>query len=186
MSIPSSSPWRAYDWQLIQSAPIHPVMHMALDEALLEEVAAGRRKPTLRIWEPSRLARRLSRSERSTTTTGIIPSGLALLDNCAGKLNPNAHIVGQLRYLPFVIACVAPCPESVEVGGESKQSPLPKMFPESSVVFRACLRREPERVLRIVSGAAERSVVGTADSGTLGGFLGIARRLHSRQRFRQL
>jgi lipoate-protein ligase A len=51
MSIPSSSSWRAYDWQLIQSAPIHPVMHMALDEALLEEVAAGRRKPTLRIWE---------------------------------------------------------------------------------------------------------------------------------------
>jgi Lipoate-protein ligase A len=51
MSIPSSSPWRAYDWQLIRSEPIHPVMHMALDEALLEEVAAGRRKPTLRIWE---------------------------------------------------------------------------------------------------------------------------------------
>ncbi len=51
MSTHSSSPWRAYDWQLIQSAPITPVMHMALDEALLEEVAAGRRPPTLRIWE---------------------------------------------------------------------------------------------------------------------------------------
>jgi lipoate-protein ligase A len=51
MSLPSSSPWRAYDWQLIQDAPIPPVMHMALDEALLEEVAARRRPPTLRIWE---------------------------------------------------------------------------------------------------------------------------------------
>ncbi len=51
MSTQSSSPWRAYDWQLIQGAPIIPVMHMALDEALLEEVAAGRRPSTLRIWE---------------------------------------------------------------------------------------------------------------------------------------
>lgn len=51
MSTYPSSSWRAYDWQLIRDAPIIPVMHMALDEALLEEVAAGRRPPTLRIWE---------------------------------------------------------------------------------------------------------------------------------------
>ncbi|MGB9753937.1 lipoate--protein ligase family protein [Roseiflexus castenholzii] len=51
MSIPPSSSWRAYDWQVIQSAPMKPVLHMALDEALLEAVAAGRRPPTLRIWE---------------------------------------------------------------------------------------------------------------------------------------
>lgn len=43
--------WRAYDWQLIRDTPLSPVLHMALDEALLDAVAAGRRPPTLRIWE---------------------------------------------------------------------------------------------------------------------------------------
>ncbi len=43
--------WRDYDWQLLDSAPLTPLMHMALDEALLNAVAAGRRPPTLRMWE---------------------------------------------------------------------------------------------------------------------------------------
>ncbi|MEN9936571.1 MAG: hypothetical protein RLZZ387_3150 [Chloroflexota bacterium] len=47
----SESPWRAYGWQLLRDAPTSPPMHMALDEALLEAVRAGRRPPTLRIWE---------------------------------------------------------------------------------------------------------------------------------------
>lgn len=43
--------WRDYDWQLIQGPQFSPVMQMALDQVLAEEVGAGRRKPTLRIWE---------------------------------------------------------------------------------------------------------------------------------------
>jgi lipoate-protein ligase A len=43
--------WRKYDWQLLRGEPEGPHMHMALDEVLLAEVAAGRRNPTLRIWE---------------------------------------------------------------------------------------------------------------------------------------
>ncbi len=43
--------WRDYDWQLIHAAPQDPHLHLALDQVLAEEVAAGRRKPTLRIWE---------------------------------------------------------------------------------------------------------------------------------------
>ncbi|MFA7437374.1 biotin/lipoate A/B protein ligase family protein [Castellaniella sp.] len=43
--------WRAYDWQLIDTGPLQPLQHMALDEVLLDEVAAGRRLPTLRFWE---------------------------------------------------------------------------------------------------------------------------------------
>ena len=39
------------EWDVIPSMP-HPAhMHMALDEVLLERVIAGRRRPTLRIWE---------------------------------------------------------------------------------------------------------------------------------------
>ena len=43
--------FKDYDWQLIQGPAVDPVMQMALDQVLAEEVGAGRRKPTLRIWE---------------------------------------------------------------------------------------------------------------------------------------
>lgn len=48
---PKRSDWADHDWQLIHDAPQVPLLHMALDQVLLEEVAAGRRAPTLRIWE---------------------------------------------------------------------------------------------------------------------------------------
>ncbi|TAN06342.1 MAG: lipoate--protein ligase family protein [Rhodanobacteraceae bacterium] len=43
--------WRDYAWRLIHAGPQQPVLHMALDEVLTDEVAAGRRPPTLRMWE---------------------------------------------------------------------------------------------------------------------------------------
>ncbi|MEU9981016.1 biotin/lipoate A/B protein ligase family protein [Streptomyces sp. NPDC050856] len=43
--------WTDYDWQLIHDEPQPPALHMALDEVLTAEVAAGRRPPTLRVWE---------------------------------------------------------------------------------------------------------------------------------------
>ncbi|MFG2429596.1 biotin/lipoate A/B protein ligase family protein [Streptomyces sp. NPDC048590] len=43
--------WRDYDWQLVHAEPQAPALHMALDEVLTAEVAAGRRPPTLRVWE---------------------------------------------------------------------------------------------------------------------------------------
>ncbi|MGW6458823.1 lipoyl protein ligase domain-containing protein [Streptomyces sp. NPDC055078] len=43
--------WSDYDWQLIHEAPQSPALHMALDEVITEEVAAGRRPPTLRVWQ---------------------------------------------------------------------------------------------------------------------------------------
>ena len=46
-----ASGWRDYDWRLIRDEPQDPALHMALDEVLAREVAAGRRPPTLRIWE---------------------------------------------------------------------------------------------------------------------------------------
>lgn len=50
-SIGNASGWRDYDWQLIHDPSIPPALHLALDEVLTEEVGAGRRPPTLRIWE---------------------------------------------------------------------------------------------------------------------------------------
>jgi lipoate-protein ligase A len=43
--------WRDHDWRLIHTAPQPPALHMALDEVLTHEVGAGRRPPTLRVWE---------------------------------------------------------------------------------------------------------------------------------------
>lgn len=50
-SLANATSWRDYDWQLIHGQAFSPVMQMALDQVLAEEVGAGRRKPTLRIWE---------------------------------------------------------------------------------------------------------------------------------------
>ncbi|MBX3195745.1 MAG: lipoate--protein ligase family protein [Microbacteriaceae bacterium] len=43
--------WRDYDWQLVHPGPLTPLMHLALDQVLAEEVGDGTRTPTLRIWE---------------------------------------------------------------------------------------------------------------------------------------
>jgi lipoate-protein ligase A len=45
------SSWGDFRWQLIHLPPQQPSLHMALDEVLTDEVAAGRRPPTLRVWE---------------------------------------------------------------------------------------------------------------------------------------
>lgn len=45
------STWRDHDWQLIREGARTPLQHMALDAVLSDEVAAGRRPPTLRFWE---------------------------------------------------------------------------------------------------------------------------------------
>lgn len=47
----SRTDWREHDWQLIHAPAQSPALHMALDEVLFGEVDAGRRAPTLRIWE---------------------------------------------------------------------------------------------------------------------------------------
>jgi lipoate-protein ligase A len=46
-----ASGWREHDWRLIHEGPQDPALQMAIDEVLAEEVAAGRRPPTLRVWE---------------------------------------------------------------------------------------------------------------------------------------
>jgi len=43
--------FKDYDWQLVHGEAYSPVMQMALDQVLADEVGEGRREPTLRIWE---------------------------------------------------------------------------------------------------------------------------------------
>jgi len=55
-SLARASSWRDYDWEIVHEGPIPPNEHLALDQVLTEEVGAGRRRPTLRIWEWDRSA----------------------------------------------------------------------------------------------------------------------------------
>ncbi|GHF37989.1 MULTISPECIES: lipoate--protein ligase family protein [Streptomyces] len=50
-ALANATDWHHYDWQLVHTGPQSPALHMALDEVLTAEVAAGRRAPTLRVWE---------------------------------------------------------------------------------------------------------------------------------------
>jgi lipoate-protein ligase A len=50
-ALSNATDWTDYDWQLIHDGPHSPALHMALDEVITAEVAAGLRPPTLRIWE---------------------------------------------------------------------------------------------------------------------------------------
>ncbi|MHA6803984.1 lipoate--protein ligase family protein [Salinifilum ghardaiensis] len=52
--VTQASQWTDHRWGVVHEAARPPLMHMALDQVLAEEVAEGRRAPTLRIWEWSR------------------------------------------------------------------------------------------------------------------------------------
>ena len=43
--------WADHTFDLIGPVTMDPAMHVALDEVLTKEVAAGRRRPTLRFWD---------------------------------------------------------------------------------------------------------------------------------------
>ena len=50
-SLAGAADWKDFDWELIHTGSVSPRMHLALDEVLTADVGAGRRGPTLRIWE---------------------------------------------------------------------------------------------------------------------------------------
>lgn len=50
-ALSGAAQWRDYDWHIVHEPAVSPMMNAALDEVLTSEVGAGRRGPTLRIWE---------------------------------------------------------------------------------------------------------------------------------------
>ncbi|WP_244304026.1 lipoate--protein ligase family protein [Streptomyces lydicus] len=55
-ALADAAEWTDFDWRIVHDGPQPPALHMALDEVLTDEVAAGRRPPTLRVWEWDRPA----------------------------------------------------------------------------------------------------------------------------------
>jgi lipoate-protein ligase A len=43
--------WDDHEFELVETGPIGPALQMALDEVLARQVAEGRRRPSLRIWD---------------------------------------------------------------------------------------------------------------------------------------
>ncbi len=43
--------WSDHTFEVVHPEPLLPIVNLALDQVLLEEVGAGRRGPTLRLWE---------------------------------------------------------------------------------------------------------------------------------------
>ncbi len=43
--------WHDHPWEFVHDVPREPALQMALDEVLTEQVGAGERPPTLRVWE---------------------------------------------------------------------------------------------------------------------------------------
>jgi lipoate-protein ligase A len=50
-AVNSATTFADHEWQLLRGPALKPVQQMATDQVLTEEVGAGRRGPTLRIWE---------------------------------------------------------------------------------------------------------------------------------------
>lgn len=43
--------WDDHEFELIDAGPLEPMLQMAVDEVIARQVAEGRRKPALRIWD---------------------------------------------------------------------------------------------------------------------------------------
>jgi lipoate---protein ligase len=43
--------WADHEFELLETGPLEPLPQMALDEVVARQVAEGRRRPTLRVWE---------------------------------------------------------------------------------------------------------------------------------------
>jgi lipoate-protein ligase A len=50
-ALKQATDWSDYSWELVHPGPLDPLLHLALDQVLAEEVGDGRRAPTIRFWE---------------------------------------------------------------------------------------------------------------------------------------
>jgi lipoate-protein ligase A len=50
-ALAGATSWTDHDWHFLHEGPQEPALQMALDQVLAEQVGAGERPPTLRVWE---------------------------------------------------------------------------------------------------------------------------------------
>ncbi|MFI0355621.1 biotin/lipoate A/B protein ligase family protein [Actinomadura sp. 9N407] len=86
-AVAHASDWHDHEWRLIHEGPQEPVLHMALDQVLAEEVAAGRRPPTLRIWEwasPAVIIGSFQSLRNEVDAAGAVRHGVSVVRRISG------------------------------------------------------------------------------------------------------
>ncbi|WP_099332596.1 lipoate--protein ligase family protein [Actinomyces minihominis] len=79
--------WDDLDLEVIHGPSVSPVMNVALDETLVEDVAAGRRKPFMRIWEwdsPQIVIGSFQSFENEINSEGIEKHGITVSRRVSG------------------------------------------------------------------------------------------------------
>lgn len=81
------SAWLDHDWRLLPDGAESPAMHVAIDDVLLGEVAAGRRPPSFRFWEWTQKAVVLGRFQsvrNEIDPAGADRNGVSLVRRISG------------------------------------------------------------------------------------------------------
>ncbi|MFL5331207.1 MAG: biotin/lipoate A/B protein ligase family protein [Gemmataceae bacterium] len=87
MSDPVMGRWHAASWEILPEGREPPVMHVALDEALLTAVARGERGPTLRFWAwsaPAVILGRFQSFRNEIDSAGAAELGLTVVRRISG------------------------------------------------------------------------------------------------------
>lgn len=79
--------WNDYEWQLLHGEAHAPALHMALDAVITDEVGAGIRPPTLRIWEwsePAVIIGRFQSLKNEVDPEGAARHGVTVVRRVSG------------------------------------------------------------------------------------------------------
>ncbi|RXR26375.1 lipoate--protein ligase family protein [Oerskovia turbata] len=79
--------WDDHVFEIIHEGPEQPAMHLALDQVLTEELDAGRRGPTLRIWEwgaPAVIIGSFQSLKNEVDPEGAAKHGIAVVRRISG------------------------------------------------------------------------------------------------------
>lgn len=79
--------WSDHDWEIIAPTVLPTALNVALDEVLTEEVAAGRRRPALRIWdwaEPSVVIGSFQSLQNEIDAAGAARHGVTVVRRITG------------------------------------------------------------------------------------------------------
>jgi lipoate-protein ligase A len=112
---------RAAGWQLLPETSLPPAEHVALDEVLTAEVAAGRRPPTLRFWawaEPAVIIGRFQSLNNEVDERAARQMGVRVVRRLSGGgamfVQPGSTITYSL-YLPDLLVLGVSIRDSYEL-----------------------------------------------------------------------
>jgi lipoate-protein ligase A len=160
-------------WQLLPEVSLSPALHVALDEVLTAEVAAGRRPPTLRFWgwaAPAVVIGRFQSLRNEVDEAAAGPMGVTVVRRMSGGgamfVQPGATITYSL-YLPDLLVQGISIRDSYqlldgwavevfrEIGVEAWHQPLNDITSAGGKIGGAAQARKPGVVLHHTTIAYE-------------------------------